>query len=56
MAKKTSGVQIEMLLPIVSKSSTQNEVRLMDKPKTLTYEKVMASLRAKGLTRAVTKK
>lgn len=55
MAKKNSGTQMEMLLPISGKSTSHSS--LPNKlPRTLTYEKVIESLRKKGLTKAVGKK
>lgn len=52
MPKKLSGKQIEMLLPIAGKRTV---VAMVPKkaPKSLTYEKVVESLRKKGLTKAV---
>jgi predicted GTPase len=52
MAKKISGTQIEMLLPISGKR-TIVATTAKKTSKSLTYEKVVESLRKKGLTKAV---
>jgi len=55
MSKKTRGTQIEMLLPIPGKRD--NDSTPAKKPvRSLSYSKVVESLRKKGLTRTVNKK
>lgn len=55
MSKKPSGTQIEMLLPILGKRMTV-AAEPKKAPRSLTYEKVVESLRKKGLTKIVTNK
>lgn len=55
MAKKPSGKQMEMLLPIVGR---REAIKLVEPkaPRSLSYEKVVESLRSKGLTKIAGKK
>lgn len=55
MSKKPSGTQMEMLLPISGKRVTV-AAETKKSPRSLTYEKVVESLRKKGLTKVVTNK
>ncbi len=53
MAKKPSGTQIEMLLPIAGKRMIAAISQAKKEPRAITYQKVVESLRKKGLTKAV---
>jgi hypothetical protein len=55
MAKRTSGKQIEMLLPIRGSHSIKSPSE-KGPAKTVSYEKIVESLRKKGLTKSVVKK
>jgi hypothetical protein len=58
MAKRSSGGQIEMLLPITGKKtvSAKTVAAKTGKPaRTVSYENVVEALRKKGLTRKVAK-
>lgn len=52
MAKKPSGTQMEMLLPIVGKRAIPSAPP-KKAPRSVSYEKLIESLRKKGLTKAV---
>ena len=52
MTKKPRDFQLEMLLPISGKDT----VSISKKTRTVSYTKVVESLRRKGLTRALPKK
>lgn len=53
MAKKLSGTQIEMLLPIAGKRMITAVAQAKKEPRAITYQKVVESLRKKGLTKSV---
>jgi hypothetical protein len=56
MSKRPSGTQIEMLLPISGKRALPAAVTVVTKKRTLSYDKIVDSLRKKGLTKTVVKK
>lgn len=55
MSKRPSGTQIEMLLPISGKRSA-SAATVVKKSRSLSYDKIVDSLRKKGLTRTMAKK
>ncbi|MGX9178470.1 hypothetical protein [Mesorhizobium sp. BHbdii] len=56
MSKKPSGTQIEMLLPISGKRARPAAANVGREIRTLSYDKIVDSLRKKGLTKTVVKK
>jgi hypothetical protein len=56
MSKKPNGTQIEMLLPIYGKIADSVPATVVKKTRPLSYEKIVASLRKKGLTKTAVKK
>ena len=54
MSKRPSGTQIEMLLPISGKRTETSAI--VKKSRTLSYDKIVDSLRKKGLTKTSAKK
>lgn len=55
MSKRPSGTQIEMLLPISGRRA-EPAAATIKKTRTLSYDKIVDSLRKKGLTKTVVKK
>lgn len=56
MSKRPSGTQIEMLLPIAGKKAEPASAAAVKKARTLSYDKIVDSLRKKGLTKTAAKK
>jgi hypothetical protein len=55
MSKVQTEKQIEMLLPISGKRIA-SDINVKIKPKSITYDQVISSLRKKGLTKSEVKK
>lgn len=56
MSKRPSGRQIEMLLPITGKKAEALQTTEIKQPRALSYEKIVDSLRKKGLMKNASKK
>jgi hypothetical protein len=56
MSNRPSSTQIEMLLPISGKRADTASTTIVKKTRTLSYEKIVDSLRKKGLTKTAVKK